>query len=166
MKRKTVLILLLTALLISTVAAFAGCTDPESGEPMIVDGKTFVYDSVEIELTCDEEEFFEQTGSVLNDVERVKKLMNLYFEGTEISFDDGVMHFVYGENFRENFPSESEEDYELYCRYKQNGGEISVIDDIPMLRFLTVSVVGENVILTQIEENGMIIENLVFAEKQ
>ena len=48
----------------------------------------------------------------------------------------------------------------------KNGGEISVIDDIPMFRFLTVSVVGENVILTQIEENGMIIENLVFAEKQ
>lgn len=76
------------------------------------------------------------------------------------------MHFVYGENFRENFLSESEEDYELYCRYEQNGGEISVIDDIPMFRFLTVSVVGENVILTQIEENGMIIGNLVFAEKQ
>lgn len=164
MKRKTALILLLAALLISTVAAFAGCTDPESGEPMIVDGKTFVYDSVEIELTCDEEEFFEQTGMQFNEeyVERVKKQMQLFFGGTEISFDDGVMHFVYGENF----PSESEEDSELYCRYEQNGGEISVIDDIPMFRFLTVSVVGENVILTQIEENGMIIGNLVFAEKQ
>lgn len=80
MKRKSVLVLLLAALLISTVAAFAGCTDPESGEPMIVDGKTFVYDSVEIELTCDEEEFFEQTGSVLNDIERVKKQMNLFLK--------------------------------------------------------------------------------------
>lgn len=131
---------------------------------MSVDGKTFVYDSVEIELTCDEEEFFEQTGMQFNEeyVERVKKQMKLFFGGTEISFADGMMHFVYGENF----PSESEEDSELYCRYEQNGGEISVIDDIPMFRFLTVSVVGENVILTQIEESGMIIENLVFAEKQ
>ena len=82
MKRKTVLVLLLAALLISTVGVFAGCTDPESGEPMIVDGKTFVYDSVEIELTCDEEEFFEQTGMQFNEeyVERVKKQMKLFLE--------------------------------------------------------------------------------------
>ena len=166
--KKILSVFALVAALVLCMTAFAACTDPESGEPMIVDGKTFVFDSVEIELTCDEEEFFEQTGMQFNEeyVERVKKQMQLFFGGTEISFADGVMHFVYGENFRENFPSESEEDYELYCRYEQNGGEISVIDDIPMFRFLTVSVVGENVILTQIEENGMIIENLVFAEKQ
>lgn len=162
--KKILSVFALVAALVLCMTAFAGCIDPESGEPIIVDGKTFVYDSVEIELTCDEEEFFEQTGMQFNEeyVERVKKQMQLFFGGTEISFDDGMMHFVYGENF----PSESEEDSELYCRYEQNGGEISVIDDIPMFRFLTVSVVGENVILTQIEENGMIIGNLVFAEKQ
>lgn len=162
--KKILSVFALVAALVLCMTAFAACTDPESGEPMIVDGKTFVFDSVEIELTCDEEEFFEQTGMQFNEeyVERVKKQMQLFFGGTEIGFDDGMMHFVYGENF----PSESEEDSELYCRYEQNGGEISVIDDIPMFRFLTVSVVGENVILTQIEENGMIIGNLVFAEKQ
>ena len=74
--------MLLAALLISTVGVFAGCTDPESGEPMSVDGKTFVYDSVEIELTCDEEEFFEQTGMQFNEeyVERVKKQMKLFLK--------------------------------------------------------------------------------------
>lgn len=155
--KKILSVFALVAALVLCMTAFAACT-PD------VDGKTYVFDSVEIELTCDEEEFFEQTGMQFNEeyVERVKKQMQLFFGGTEISFDDGMMHFVYGENF----PSESEEDSELYCRYEQNGGEISVIDDIPMFRFLTVSVVGENVILTQIEENGMIIENLVFAEKQ
>ena len=82
MKRKTVLVLLLAALLISTAGVFAGCTDPESGEAMIVDGKTFVYYSVEIELTCDEEEFFEQTGMQFNEeyVEGVKKQMKLFLE--------------------------------------------------------------------------------------
>ncbi|HIT26779.1 MAG TPA: hypothetical protein IAA90_03935 [Candidatus Ornithoclostridium excrementipullorum] len=95
--KKILSVFALVAALVLCMTAFAACTDPESGEPMSVDGKTFVYDSVEIELTCDEEEFFEQTGMQFNEeyVERVKKQMQLFFGGTEISFDDGMMHFVY-----------------------------------------------------------------------
>ena len=80
--KKSLSVFALVAALVLCMTAFAGCTDPESGEPMIVDGKTFVYVSVEIELTCDEEEFFEQTGMQFNEeyVERVKKQMKLFLE--------------------------------------------------------------------------------------
>ena len=106
MKRKTVLVLLLAALLISTVAAFAGCTDPESGEPMIVDGKTFVFDSVEIELTDEGKERMESMGMTIDDL---KEMFAEQGEGMEVSFADGKIT---------NFDGSPE--------YTQDGGDIIV----------------------------------------
>ena len=105
MKRKTVLVLLLAALLISTVGVFAGCTDPESGEPMIVDGKTFVYDSVEIDLANGGKEYLEQRGMT---VEEWKEEMDEYHNGHELYFAKGRTYL----------------DDKLGVEYTQEGGDI------------------------------------------
>ena len=104
--KKILSVFALVAALVLCMTAFAGCIDPESGEPMIVDGKTFVFDSVEIELTDEGKERMESMGMTIDDL---KEMFAEQGEGMEVSFADGQIT---------NFDGSPE--------YTQDGGDIIV----------------------------------------
>lgn len=104
--KKILSVFALVAALVLCMTAFAACTDPESGEPMIVDGKTFVFDSVEIELTDEGKERMESMGMTIDDL---KEMFAEQGEGMEVSFADGKIT---------NFDGSPE--------YTQDGGDIIV----------------------------------------
>lgn len=104
--KKILSVFALVAALVLCMTAFAACTDPESGEPMIVDGKTFVFDSVEIELTDEGKEMIESMGMTIDDL---KEMFAEQGEGMEVSFADGKIT---------NFDGSPE--------YTQDGGDIIV----------------------------------------
>lgn len=104
--KKILSVFALVAALVLCMTAFAGCIDPESGEPIIVDGKTFVFDSVEIELTDEGKERMESMGMTIDDL---KEMFAEQGEGMEVSFADGKIT---------NFDGSPE--------YTQDGGDIIV----------------------------------------
>ena len=113
MKRKTVLVLLLAALLISTVVAFAGCdgdrdenndSDSYWDQPITeVEGKVFEVDSFELH---DEE------GMTIEEIlEDEKRFVYQEFNGLELHFKNGKLYLLYGEDDEPD--DRNTDDYEI-----------------------------------------------------
>ena len=82
--KKILSVFALVAALVLCMTAFAACT-PD------VDGKTYVFDSVEIELTDEGKEMMESMGMTIDDM---KEMAAEEYEGAEMSFADGKIDGV------------------------------------------------------------------------
>ena len=131
MKRKTVLVLLLAALVIVAVASFAACT-PD------VDGKTYVFDSVEIEVTDEGKEMVESMGMTIDEM---KEMAAEEYEGMELSFADGKVDLGSGGE----------------VEYTQGGGDIIVDGEV-------VATVKGNKLIMEYSDQG-VTSRIIFVQK-
>lgn len=102
--KKILSVFALVAALVLCMTAFAACT-PD------VDGKTYVFDSVEIELTDEGKEMMESMGMT---VDEMKEMAAEEYEGTELSFADGKVDLGFGGE----------------VEYTQDGGDIIVDGEV------------------------------------
>lgn len=139
--KKILSVFALVAALVLCMTAFAACTDPESGEPMIVDGKTFVFDSVEIELTDEGKERMESMGMTIDEMkEMTAEEYERDFEGLELSFADGKVDRGFGDE----------------VEYTQDGGDIYAFGEV-----LTVK--GNKLIMENSED--WVTVHIIFVQK-
>ena len=84
--KKILSVFALVAALVLCMTAFAACT-PD------VDGKTYVFDSVEIELTDEGKAMIESMGMTIDEM---KEMAAEEYEGMELSFADGKVDLGFG----------------------------------------------------------------------
>lgn len=130
--KKILSVFALVAALVLCMTAFAGCT-PD------VDGKTYVFDSLEIELTDEGKEMIESMGMTIDES---KEMAVEEYEGMEFSFADGTIDFGDGQ--------------ELV--YTQDGGDIIIYDDE-----LFATVKGNKLIMEHSDELGT--HRVIFVQK-
>ena len=116
--KKILSVFALVAALVLCMTAFAACT-PD------VDGKTYVFDSVEIELTDEGKEMMESIGMTIDDM---KEMAAEEYEGAEMSFADGKIDGV--------------------TEYTQDGGDIIVDGEV-------VATVKGNKLIMEYSDEGI-----------
>lgn len=116
--KKILSVFALFAALVLCMTAFAACT-PD------VDGKTYVFDSVEIELTDEGKEMMESMGMTVDDM---KEMAAEEYEGAEMSFADGKIDGV--------------------TEYTQDGGDIIVDGEV-------VATVKGNKLIMEYSDEGI-----------
>ena len=116
--KKSLSVFALVAALVLCMTAFAACT-PD------VDGKTYVFDSVEIELTDEGKEMMESMGMTIDDM---KEMAAEEYEGAEMSFADGKIDGV--------------------TEYTQDGGDIIVDGEV-------VATVKGNKLIMEYSDEGI-----------
>lgn len=116
--KKILSVFALVAALVLCMTAFAACT-PD------VDGKTYVFDSVEIELTDEGKEMMESMGMTIDDM---KEMAAEEYEGAEMSFADGKIDGV--------------------TEYTQDGGDIIVDGEV-------VATVKGNKLIMEYSDEGI-----------
>ena len=116
--KKSLSVFALVAALVLCMTAFAACT-PD------VDGKTYVFDSVEIELTDEGKEMVESMGMTIDDM---KEMAAEEYEGAEMSFADGKIDGV--------------------TEYTQDGGDIIVDGEV-------VATVKGNKLIMEYSDEGI-----------
>lgn len=116
--KKILSVFALVAALVLCMTAFAACT-PD------VDGKTYVFDSVEIELTDEGKEMMESMGMTVDDM---KEMAAEEYEGAEMSFADGKIDGV--------------------TEYTQDGGDIIVDGEV-------VATVKGNKLIMEYSDEGI-----------
>lgn len=129
--KKILSVFALVAALVLCMTAFAACT-PD------VDGKTYVFDSVEIELTDEGKEAMESMGMTIDEM---KEWAAEGYEGIEFSFADGKVDSGSGDE----------------VEYTQDGGDIIIDDEL----FATVK--GNKLIMEYSEEG--VIFRVIFVQK-
>ena len=121
----------LVAALVLCMTAFAACT-PD------VDGKTYVFDSVEIELTDEGKEMIESMGMTIDEM---KEMAAEEYEGMELSFADGKVDLGFGGE----------------VEYTQDGGDIIVDGEV-------VATVKGNKLIMEYSDEG-ITSRVIFVQK-
>ena len=116
--KKILSVFALVAALVLCMTAFAACT-PD------VDGKTYVFDSVEIELTDEGKEMMESMGMTVDDM---KEMAAEEYECAEMSFADGKIDGV--------------------TEYTQDGGDIIVDGEV-------VATVKGNKLIMEYSDEGI-----------
>ena len=116
--KKSLSVFALVAAHVLCMTAFAACT-PD------VDGKTYVFDSVEIELTDEGKEMMESMGMTIDDM---KEMAAEEYEGAEMSFADGKIDGV--------------------TEYTQDGGDIIVDGEV-------VATVKGNKLIMEYSDEGI-----------
>lgn len=116
--KKILSVFALVTALVLCMTAFAACT-PD------VDGKTYVFDSVEIELTDEGKEMMESMGMTIDDM---KEMAAEEYEGAEMSFADGKIDGV--------------------TEYTQDGGDIIVDGEV-------VATVKGNKLIMEYSDEGI-----------
>lgn len=129
--KKILSVFALVAALVLCMTAFAACT-PD------VDGKTYVFDSVEIEVTDEGKEMMESMGMTIDDM---KEMVAEEYEGTELSFADGKVDLGFG--------GETE--------YTQDGGDIIVDGEV-------VATVKGNKLIMEYSDQG-VTSRIIFVQK-
>ncbi len=129
--KKILSVFALVAALVLCMTAFAACT-PD------VDGKTYVFDSVEIELTDEGKEMMESMGMT---VDEMKEMAAEEYEGTELSFADGKVDLGFGGE----------------VEYTQDGGDIIVDGEV-------VATVKGNKLIMEYSDQG-VTSRIIFVQK-
>lgn len=129
--KKILSVFALVAALVLCMTAFAACT-PD------VDGKTYVFDSVEIELTDEGKEMMESMGMTIDEME---EMAAVEYEGTELSFADGKVDLGFGGE----------------VEYTQDGGDIIVDGEV-------VATVKGNKLIMEYSDEG-ITSRVIFVQK-
>ncbi len=129
--KKILSVFALVAALVLCMTAFAACT-PD------VDGKTYVFDSVEIELTDEGKEMIESMGMTIDEM---KEMAAEEYEGMELSFADGKVDLGFGGE----------------VEYTQDGGDIIVDGEV-------VATVKGNKLIMEYSDEG-ITSRVIFVQK-
>ena len=129
--KKILSVFALVAALVLCMTAFAACT-PD------VDGKTYVFDSVEIELTDEGKEMIESMGMTIDEM---KEMAAEEYEGMELSFADGKVDLGFGGE----------------VEYTQDGGDIIVDGEV-------VATVKGNKLIMEYSDEG-ITSRVFFVQK-
>lgn len=129
--KKILSVFALVAALVLCMTAFAACT-PD------VDGKTYVFDSVEIELTDEGKEMMESMGMT---VDEMKEMAAEEYEGTELSFADGKVDLGFGGE----------------VEYTQDGGDIIVDGEV-------VATVKGSKLIMEYSDQG-VTSRIIFVQK-
>ena len=129
--KKILSVFALVAALVLCMTAFAACT-PD------VDGKTYVFDSVEIELTDEGKEMIESMGMTIDEM---KEMAAEEYEGMELSFVDGKVDLGFGGE----------------VEYTQDGGDIIVDGEV-------VATVKGSKLIMEYSDQG-VTSRIIFVQK-
>ena len=129
--KKILSVFALVAALVLCMTAFAACT-PD------VDGKTYVFDSVEIELTDEGKEMIESMGMTIDEM---KEMAAEEYEGMELSFADGKVDLGFGGE----------------VEYTQDGGDIIVDGEV-------VATVKGSKLIMEYSDQG-VTSRIIFVQK-
>ena len=129
--KKILSVFALVAALVLCMTAFAACT-PD------VDGKTYVFDSGEIELTDEGKEMIESMGMTIDEM---KEMAAEEYEGMELSFADGKVDLGFGGE----------------VEYTQDGGDIIVDGEV-------VATVKGSKLIMEYSDQG-VTSRIIFVQK-